>query len=301
MNEAMGFLEVMKTGPGSSIQDLGRGQSSQWGIPISGPLDQISAAWVNHVLRNDPNSAVLEITQPGFSAVFHHPTRIAWAGAKARIFLNGKELSGEQSQDVQRNDTLEIKSFDLGSVVVLGVSGGFLTEKVLGSRSFYQGITPQPMIRASQQIPYSTPTQIHQVSFAKSKWSTDWFQSEVLDFYPGPDFGLLTESQLDQLKSAQFTLSGASSRMGVILEESLLNNLPELPTNPVFPGFVQLTSGGKLIILGPDAQVTGGYPRIMILTEKAQSILAQKKPKQKLRFRQVNELGLQSRDSPEFA
>jgi allophanate hydrolase subunit 2 len=48
--------------------------------------------------------------------------------------------------------------------------------------------------------------------------------------------------------------------MGIQLTELLENKLPELPTNPVFPGTVQLTSGGKLVILLQDAQVTGGYP-----------------------------------------
>ena len=109
-----------------------------------------------------------------------------------------------------------------------------------------------------------------------------------LKFYAGPDYGLLEEKVKRRILTEEFTISALSSRMGIILEEILENNLPELPTNPVFPGFVQLTSGGKLILLGPDAQVTGGYPRVMILSEMAQSVLAQKKPGQKIRFRKID-------------
>ena len=72
--------------------------------------------------------------------------------------------------------------------------------------------------------------------------------------------------------------------MAIQLVELLPNSLPEMATAPVFPGTVQLTSGGKLIVLMKDAQVTGGYPRILQLEEQAISILAQKKPKEKIKF-----------------
>jgi allophanate hydrolase subunit 2 len=47
---------------------------------------------------------------------------------------------------------------------------------------------------------------------------------------------------------------------------------------------VQLTPGGKIIILMRDAGVTGGYPRILQLSEDAQSRLAQKKVGDPIRF-----------------
>ena len=72
--------------------------------------------------------------------------------------------------------------------------------------------------------------------------------------------------------------------MGIQLEELVSNQLEELPTNPVFPGTVQLTPGGKIIVLMRDAGVTGGYPRILQLTEEGQSILAQKKLGESIRF-----------------
>ena len=72
--------------------------------------------------------------------------------------------------------------------------------------------------------------------------------------------------------------------MGIQLEELVSNQLEEVPTNPVFPGTVQLTPGGKIIVLMRDAGVTGGYPRILQLTEEGQSILAQKKLGESIRF-----------------
>ena len=52
-------------------------------------------------------------------------------------------------------------------------------------------------------------------------------------------------------------------------------------SNPVWPGVVQWT-GNELICLGKDCQTLGGYPRVMILDEKAQSILFQTQVNQKI-------------------
>lgn len=286
-SENLGFLEVLKSAPGNTIQDEGRIKWSHIGVPISGPLDRISYAWVNHVLRNDSNSAALEIIQPGFKAIFHHPTWIAWAGAKVKVAINDQELNSGQIHFVKANDQIEFGSFELGQVLYLGISGGFLTETILDSKSWYPEITSIHFVKKGQFLPFAKMTNFLSSSLAQAKWSTDWYQTAILDFYPGPDYSLLTESNRWAIESEEFTISTSYSRMGVILEETLPQTLPELPTNPVFPGFVQLTNGGKLILLGPDAQVTGGYPRVMILTEKAQAILAQKKPQQKLRFRKL--------------
>jgi allophanate hydrolase subunit 2 len=36
----IGFLEILKTNPGTSIQDLGRIGLGHWGVPIAGVMDQ---------------------------------------------------------------------------------------------------------------------------------------------------------------------------------------------------------------------------------------------------------------------
>jgi len=47
-------------------------------------------------------------------------------------------------------------------------------------------------------------------------------------------------------------------------------------TSAVLAGTVQLTPSGRLIILMRDCQVTGGYPRILQLSEESINTLAQK-------------------------
>lgn len=285
MSKELAIATVLKTGPGSSIQDLGRKGQANFGIPISGAMDMKSFAWVNHILQNDSYDAALEVSQPGFTLQFDLPTCISLAGAQAIVRLNGEDIDGTNLININAQDILEIGAFLTGSRLYIGVRYGFKTPKILGSRSFFEGLTPISHLFKGEKIQYFTDEQAIPIFNAKPKWTTDWYQGDKIEAYPGPDFHLLKESQKEKLVSEHFQISQQSNRMGVQLLELLENSLPELPTNPVFPGTVQLTSGGKLVILLKDAQVTGGYPRILQLDEESQWIIAQKRPGDKIRFK----------------
>lgn len=284
MSKEMAIATVLKTGPGSSIQDLGRIGQAKYGIPQSGAMDMKSFTWVNHILQNEVFNAVIEISQPGFQIQFDSNTSIALAGAQAVIRLNGTELEGLNLISIRPKDILEIGAFLSGARLYLGIRYGFKSLKILGSRSFYSGLTEEPFLSKGAKIKYFTESNLNSEHNAKPKWTTDWFQTEKIPVYPGPDFHLLNENLREKLFSEPFRISQQSNRMGVQLLELLENELPELPTNPVFPGTVQLTSGGKLVILLRDAQVTGGYPRILHLPEESQWIMAQKRPGNRIRI-----------------
>lgn len=285
MSKEMAIATVLRTAPGCSVQDLGRRGQANFGIPISGALDMKSFTWVNHILQNDVYNAVLEISQPGFQLQFDLPTCIALAGAKSSVRLNGEEFDGSNLISIKSNDILEIGAFQIGARVYIGIKYGFKSSKVLDSRSYYPGLTEDSYLSKGDKIKYFTDPQAAPVLNAKPKWTTDWFENEEILAYPGPDFHLLTENLKEKLLSQTFRISQQSNRMGIQLLELLENNLPELPTNPVFPGTVQLTSGGKLVILLKDAQVTGGYPRILQLTDESQWVMAQKRPGNKIMFK----------------
>ncbi len=277
-------MKILKTGPGTSVQDLGRIGFSQFGVPYSGAMDQKALSWINHLLKNKEDAAVLEISQPGFKAEFEAPTLICLAGAKADCNLNGKPVSSFGLLPIEEGDTIEIGAFLQGSILYLGVKGGFQSDELLESRSWYQGITPEASAKKNTLIQYFTTQEIPSFTNSKAKWNITAFEKETIKVYPGPDWELLDAKAQKQLSEGTFTISNLKNRMAIQLEELLPNSLPELATSPVYPGTVQLTSGGKLIILMRDAQVTGGYPRILQFPEESLSLLAQKKPNQKIRF-----------------
>ena len=285
MSRELGTATILKTGPGSSIQDLGRIGSCNFGVPVSGVMDARSCIWISHLLKNQETDAVIEISQPGFVIQFDSPTHIALAGAIAAIRLNGVEIPNPTHIHIRINDILEIGAFTLGSRIYMGIKHGFQTPEIHGSRSFYKCVTEKARLLAGDRLAYFKDSGCFPNRNAKALWSPDWFLTNTIYVYPGPDFALLKDGVKEELFQRTFTLSNLANRMGMQMKELLENKLPELPTNPVFPGTVQLTSGGKLIILLQDAQVTGGYPRILQLDSESQSVMAQKKPGDLIQFK----------------
>ncbi len=59
-------------------------------------------------------------------------------------------------------------------------------------------------------------------------------------------------------------MGSRASRMGMALDGAPLvaGESSNMPSAAVFPGTVQLPPDGRPYLLGPDAQTTGGYPRI---------------------------------------
>ncbi|WP_339865256.1 biotin-dependent carboxyltransferase family protein [uncultured Algoriphagus sp.] len=280
----IGYLKILKSGPGTSIQDRGRIGFASYGVPTSGALDQRSFNWVNHLLQNQKDAAALEICQPGLKILFDAPTLICLAGARSDIRLNGSLISSFGIIEIRGNDELEIGTFHQGSILYLGIKHGFQTEKIMNSRSWYQGITEEGFAKKGLKIPFFTNQEVPKNTASKVKWDFNWTQSKVIEVYPGPEWELLPTISQEFLEPKEFSISSLKNRMAIQLVELLPNSLPEMATAPVFPGTVQLTSGGKLIVLMKDAQVTGGYPRILQLEEQAISILAQKKPQEKIKF-----------------
>ena len=63
------MVKVIKPGLNSTIQDLGRFGYQDYGVPVSGAMDQYSAKFANALLNNDQNGAVLEMTMTGPTGV----------------------------------------------------------------------------------------------------------------------------------------------------------------------------------------------------------------------------------------
>jgi allophanate hydrolase subunit 2 len=283
MNLSLGKAKIVFTAPGTSIQDMGRHRVASIGIPAAGVMDQKSYAWANHVLQNEENAAVLEISQPGLTLVFDHPTELSFAGAKVQIFLNGEAYNSGNTLLIQTEDEVKFGKFYSGRWLYMGIKSGFATEKFYDSRSDFPFISRKFFRETGDILPY-LPIDYPPQRNASPKWNTSWFEDEVVVAYRGPDWSLLSGELQQQLLKGTFRISTQSNRMGIQLEDLLPNTLPELPTNPVFPGTVQLSSGGKLMVLMRDAGLTGGYPRILQLSENSISKIAQKRPGEVVRF-----------------
>ena len=291
MSQVQGKAILLRCPPGSSLQDEGRMLGTQFGIPSSGAMDQFSYRWANHLLQNKNNALALEMAQPGLKIQFEQVCKISLAGARVVVKVNQETLTNPAIISIAAADILEVGGFQSGSRLYLCIQGGFQVDQFLGSGSDFESVTFPSKRSTNDCLSYFSFPQSFPIG-AKPKWGTTWFESAEIKAYPGADWSLLSAEQQHQIQTSTFHLSKFSNRMGIQLEELIPNQLEDLPTNPVFPGTVQLTPGGRIIVLMRDAGVTGGYPRILHLSEEGQSQLAQKKVGDPIRFQLMESIAV---------
>lgn len=284
------MIKVLKAGFYASIQDKGRVGFSTEGVPISGAMDGYSADIANAVINNSLDAAVLEITFGATELKFLTATVIAISGANFNPTINKKPIRQNSRIEVEKGDILFFGKPNYGVRSYLAVKGGFQTLKILGSRSQFINITDNFKIEPGDILELNTDETKLKSSNSLIKIPKTHFTLKEITCYEGPEFYMLTSLEKEKLFKTTFTISSDNNRMGYRLKENLKNNLPTILTAGVLPGTVQLTPFGNLIVLMRDCQVTGGYPRILQLTESSLDRIAQKTTNQKIRFRTLKGL-----------
>jgi biotin-dependent carboxylase-like uncharacterized protein len=288
------MVEVLKTGLFDTIQDLGRLGFQEFGVPMSGVMDRYSATLANSILGNSSDAAVLETVVMGPHLQFGSETWICVSGAEMNVALNGKALKTNAVYHVKTGDTLKFGKLSKGCRSYLAVLGGFQTEVHMGSRSMYKGITTNYKLSKGDVLPIANRFDDQVMSkrhestlFSAVKRDNNHFEAHEFQVFKGPEFEKLSKWQQEQLLSTVFTVSKDSNRMAYQCDQTFDNSLEGIITSLVLPGTVQLTPSGKLIVLMRDCQITGGYPRVLELTNTGVNRMSQKNFGSKITFKCV--------------
>ena len=276
------MIKVIDPGFYTSIQDKGRFGFQNYGVPVSGCMDENSAEIANQILENLTSSALLELTMTGCSLEFKKDTIIAVTGSDMNAKLNGSSIQMYNKIDVKKGDLLSFDRFEYGFRTYIAFQGGIKSEKVMKSRSMYNGITKSFKIQKNDKIVLNNS--INKSRSTNQEKIQKLILSDNIECYKGPEFHKLSKENKENLLKKQFSISNNHNRMGYILNEKIKNNIKPFITSHVMPGTVQLTPGGKIIILMRDCQTTGGYPRILQLTNSAINILSQKMTNSEIKF-----------------
>jgi len=272
----MAKIEVLSPGLFSTIQDLGRYNFRKFGVPISGAMDKYSAKMANLILQNFEDCAVMEITQMGPKLKFHSPTKIGITGANLSPRINNQEIQNDQVYFLLEGDVLSFGKRVNGCRTYLSISGGFQTETILDSKSWYEGISENIKLEKGMSLHFKDLDQEENKTNASVKVNNKHILETTIEVEEGPEFYKLPTSTKEELKNRLFKIDKNNSRMAIQLTEKLKNEFLPIITSPVVPGTVQLTPSGNLIVLMRDCQTTGGYPRILQLTEKGINTISQK-------------------------
>ncbi len=306
-SKKIAVFKLLKSGIYSSLQDLGRHGHRAVGVVQSGAMDQISARLANALVGNAPREAVLEITYGGAQLECLYTCKIALTGADFSAQLNDLPINMNRVIPLKKGDILALGQRKTGARTYMAIEHGFDAELVMGSRSFYGPVTGTKRFidgdllyrRIDKQDPNETSKETlclqshllpETADFNPAQRLIDFSISKpfVLQASPGPEHNTLRDS-VKNFINQEFTI-GANDRMGYLLRELIKNDCPAIYSSAVLPGTVQLTPGGQVIILTNDGQVTGGYPRILQLSDESLSQLGQLITGQKIRFNLVSNI-----------
>lgn len=280
------MIKVLHPGFYSTLQDNGRFHYREYGIPVSGVMDSYSSQFANMLLGNAKDATVIEMTMLGGTFQFMEPTVISIAGAHMNPRLNDQPIDQNIIIPINRNDILSLGRVNAGFRTYLAIKDGFTTDIVLGSRSQYKPITRLNCLALDDGIPYnSIESDLVQNKNVTVKFDGSILKRNIIEVFKGPEYCLLSKEQSEHLLSKEWKISKNNNRMAYQLEPLLENNLKSMLTSPVLPGTVQLTPKGNLIVLMKDCQTTGGYPRILQLTEDSINVLSQKHSGNSLKIR----------------
>ena len=128
-------LEVLKAGPLTLIQDLGRIGFASIGVGSSGAADRGAFRLGARLLAQPYSAAALEVTFGGLSVRARGDLQLALTGAQAPATVDGRAVGYFGPFTVADGQVLTLASPSVGLRSYLSVRGGIAVAPVLGSRS----------------------------------------------------------------------------------------------------------------------------------------------------------------------
>lgn len=279
------MITVLRPGPLSTIQDLGRPGYAHLGVGRSGAADRDSLRLANRLVGNPDGAAALEITLGGFAATFGTRAVVALTGAPAPARVGPRDIGPNGPVEIRAGAELAVGTPDRGVRTYLAVRGGLDVASVFGSRStdLLGGLGPE-VVRAGTRLRIGTGTAgFPTTDLAPVRSLPDTL---VLPVRPGPRADWFAPGALDLLAGSPYEVTPASNRVGLRLDGPALPTAAtrELPTEGMAEGSLQVPPDGAPIVMLADHPVTGGYPVIAVVDEAALSLAGQARPGDRIRF-----------------
>ena len=296
---------VLSPGFLTTVQDQGRTGSRGIGVSTGGALDAHALRTANLLVGNDPAAAGLEITLGGFRARFEDQRAIAWCGGDFQVRIADVTFAAGRAAAVRAGDEIEVRGAEVGCRAWLAISGGIDVPRLLGSRSTdlraqFGGlggralepddvIELEPMPAAAESMMVALQKDRVASWSAPAEWARTSNARPVLRLVRGTEWPSFEPVSRAALWRETFTVTPQADRMGVRLEGARLHyNGAELLSEAVTAGTIQVPPSGEPIILLPDCQTIGGYPKLAHVITVDLPIAAQLRPGDEMRFREVS-------------
>ena len=281
----MTVLHIYSIGPSVTVQDCGRPGHIAAGLSRGGAADMLALAEGAALLRQAPDLAALEMAGFGGSFTANAALRIALTGAPMRAMIDGAAVAWNASHALPAGAKLEIGGAEAGVYGYLSVGGGIETPLLLGARAAHLAAGIGAVLRPGQSLPIGAdaggPTGLGLVV-------TDRFQGGTARILASLQTALFAAEDLQRFTATVFHRDARANRQGVRLlpqgQGFGLASGQSILSEIITPGDIQIPGDGAPYVLLPEAQTTGGYPRIGTVIPADLPLLAQTPAGASLRF-----------------
>jgi len=306
-------LEVLVPGGHTTVQDLGRLGRQRWGVPVGGAADTLALRLANRLVGNSDGAAGLECAWGGLQLRARADVWVALGGADCQATVGEEPLTPWQPARVARGQVLRLGPAGRGMRAYVAVAGGVDVPRVLGSRSTdlrgrFGGLEGRPL-RPGDLIFVGVPEPASRRGgqgarpgsstggppAAVRRWEEGVPRSGGSPAPPvrvvmGPQQDAFTAESLATFLQGTYAVGERADRMGLRLEGPRLDHLrsPDVVSDGVIPGAVQVPGDGLPIVLMPDCQTTGGYAKVACVISADRWRLGQLRPGDRLTFEAVS-------------
>ncbi|MEL7465957.1 MAG: biotin-dependent carboxyltransferase family protein [Pseudomonadota bacterium] len=296
------MIEILRTGPFATVQDLGREGFISEGIGPSGAMDRLALRRGNRLTGNPDGAAAIETTAAPLELRLDRDALVAVTGAEGAVSVNGAPIPTNWAEPVRAGDALLVAPSASGMWRYVAISGGVDAPMTLGSRSTdlkngFGGVGAGRPLRAGDRLPLG----------AEDEMTADW-REEIRRFdglglsppkdAPGEpvirvmkarEHNRFTEASREAFWRSGWRIGGESNRQGYRLTGPQLET--ETPMSllsyGLIAGTIQVPQSGQPIVQLAEANTCGGYPKLGVVIEADLGRLAQVRHGETVRFRAV--------------
>ncbi len=291
------MLELIESGLLTLVQATPYRGTRHLGMPLAGAADPLAMALANWLVGNGPETAALETAYAPVTLRAHQDCLIGIQGAAISVELNGAATATSGSIKLTRNDHLHIPPPAGGCRTYISVAGGLTEDGPLQPTSTYLpaglGGYGGAAMPKSTRIGTDMAELPGDANTLPGRYQLRYGMDFLLRIVAAPESEWL---DLGNPLETTRTVSRRADRIGLALSGAPLKLLRTEPidSSAVFPGTIQCPPSGLPFLLGPDAQTTGGYPRIAQVIRADRHLIGQLRPGARICFKHIEPAEAQS-------
>jgi len=279
----------------TTIQDLGRFGYQRFGMPVSGAMDSLSLQLANLLVGNKPNDACLETSLIGPEISFNSLGLIAICGADMNPSINGKPIPLNKTIEVKEGYKLSFSGIKSGCRSYIAFAGGIDVPIIMASRSTYirakVGGFEGRALRPGDELPLGIVNNKVKNRIIPKELIPNYQSNQTVQIIPGSEVRRFGLDGIRNFLTSEYIVSDQSDRMGYRLTGPVIKHQTgsaDIISAGISMGTIQIPGNGQPIILMADRQTTGGYTRIANVVSVDLTLIAQLKPGDKIRFREIS-------------